>query len=155
MPSLRSGNSVGNRVAILAVTSPNGGVGGAERFYVGLRNALCRLGVDAEIISVMSDEFTFQSVLRSYLRFYDLDLSEFDGIISTKAPGYVARHRNHVCYLQHTMRVFYDMFDAEFPWADDVLREQRKRIQELDTAALDLSPAPRAFSRIMSASATA
>jgi len=39
------------------------------------------------------------------------------GVISTKAPGYMIRHRNHICYLQHTMRVFYDMFDVEFPKA--------------------------------------
>src|SRR5262245_8800819 len=120
-----------NKVAILASTSPSGEVGGAERFYVGLRNALWALGVDAEILWVMSDESSFQSVLDSYLRFYDLDLTRFAGVISTKAPGYVARHPNHVCYLQHTMRVFYDMFDAEFPWADKTLREQRRRVQEL------------------------
>ena len=125
-----------HKVAILAVTSPTGEVGGAERFYVGLRDALCNLGVDAEILWTPSHESDFQTILRSYLRFYDLDLSDFDGIISTKAPGYVVRHPNHVCYLQHTMRVFYDMFEAEFPWADDALRDQRKRVQELDTAAL-------------------
>jgi glycosyltransferase involved in cell wall biosynthesis len=48
----------------------------------------------------------------------------------------MVRHRNHVCYLQHTMRVFYDMFDVEYPKATASLREQRRQIQEIDTVAL-------------------
>lgn len=124
------------RIAVLATAASSGEVGGAERFYVGLRDALRAEGVDAEIVSVVSDEANFEAILESYLRFYDLDLSNFDGVISTKAPGYVVRHPNHVCYLMHTMRVFYDMFDVEFPHAGVELHAQRRRIHELDTAAL-------------------
>lgn len=124
------------RIAVLATASHSREVGGAERFYVGLRDALRQEGVEADIVSVVSDESSFDAILESYVRFYDLDLSAFDGVISTKAPGYVVRHRNHVCYLLHTMRVFYDMFEVEFPAANAVLREQRRRIQQLDTAAL-------------------
>jgi len=127
---------VNKKVAILATASPSGEAGGAERFYEGLCSALRELGADASVVPVVADEANFESILRSYLRFYDLDLSAFDGVISTKAPGYVVRHRNHVCYLQHTMRVFYDMFDMEFPSPSRELLEQRRRIQELDTAAL-------------------
>jgi glycosyltransferase involved in cell wall biosynthesis len=101
-----------------------------------LRDALGRRGADAEIVSVVSDESNFDAVLRSYLRFYDLDLDRFDGVISSKAPGYVVRHRRHVCYLQHTLRVFYDMFEREFPTPSAELLRQRSLIQRLDTAAL-------------------
>jgi glycosyltransferase involved in cell wall biosynthesis len=125
-----------DKVAIIATVSPSGEVGGAERFYVGLRDALRDYGVDAHIVSVVSDESNFTSILESYLRFYQLDLSAYDGVISTKAPAYVVRHPNHVCYLQHTMRVFYDMFEVEFPDADEMLHEQRRLIQQIDTAAL-------------------
>jgi glycosyltransferase involved in cell wall biosynthesis len=124
------------KIAVLATASSNGEVGGAERFYVGLRDALQNAGANAEIVYVVSDESNFDRILESYLRFYELDLSEFDGVISTKAPGYAIRHANHVCYLQHTMRVFYDMFDVEFPNAGERLRAQRKRIVEMDTAVL-------------------
>ncbi|MGH8290018.1 MAG: glycosyltransferase family 4 protein [Steroidobacteraceae bacterium] len=124
------------RIAVIATASPSGEVGGAERFYLGLRDALCLSGANAEIVYVPSDESNFENVMESYLRFYDLDLSEYAGVISTKAPGYLVQHENHVCYLQHTMRVFYDMFDSEFPEPDRGLREQRRRIIELDTAAL-------------------
>src|SRR5215813_7844135 len=133
------------KVAIIATASPSGEIGGAERFYEGLRTSLCGYDVDAEIVPVIPDESSFQAILKSYLKFYDLDLTMFDGIITTKAPAYVARHPNHVCYLQHTMRVFYDMFDVEFPWADKERREQRKWVQKLDTAALSSPHIKRLF----------
>jgi glycosyltransferase involved in cell wall biosynthesis len=124
------------RIAVLATGSPSSEKGGAERFYVGLRDALIEGGADASIHWEISDESSFPAILQSYLRFYDCDLSEYDGVISTKAPGYAIRHRNHVCYLQHTMRVFYDMFEQEFKNPDAELRAQRQLIQTLDTAAL-------------------
>jgi len=127
------------KVAIIATASASGEMGGAERFHAGLRNSLGAYDVDAKIVPVIPDESTFQAILQSYLKCYDLDLTMFDGIITTKAPAYVARHPNHVCYLQHTMRYFYDMFDVEFPAADTSLKEQREWVQYLHTASL-LSP---------------
>jgi glycosyltransferase involved in cell wall biosynthesis len=123
------------RIAIIATASASGEMGGAERFYDGLRSSLCVHGMEAEIVPVVPDESSFEAILASYLRFYDLDLKEYDGIISTKAPGYLARHPNHVCYLLHTMRRFYDMFDMEFPSAGPHLLEQRRCVLEMDTAA--------------------
>jgi glycosyltransferase involved in cell wall biosynthesis len=124
------------RVAVLANVAPHGEPGGAERFYFGLRDALRAWGADAEVVPVLSDERDFVAVQRSYLRFYDLDLSRYDGVISTKAPAYVVRHPRHVCYLQHTMRVFYDMFEREFPNPTPELLAQRSLVHRLDTAAL-------------------
>ena len=124
------------RIAILAPVPPSGEQGGAERFYRGLRDALSKAGADPEIVEVVSDERDFAHVQESCLRFYDLDLSWYDAVISTKAPAYLVRHPNHVCYLQHTMRVFYDMFDAEFPNPTDDLIAQRRLIQQLDSKAL-------------------
>lgn len=125
------------KIAIIAVASAYGEQGGAERFYQGVQKSLCEAGVDAEILPVVSDESNFDTIKESYLRFYDLDLSNYDGVISTKAPAYVVRHPNHICYLQHTMRVFYDMFELEFPNASMELQSQRSLIHQLDTAALN------------------
>ncbi len=125
------------RVAVLAVISAGGEKGGAERFYDGLTEALCRAGIDAMQLGIVSDESCFEAILESYLRFYDLDLHAFDGVISTKAPAYLVRHPNHVCYLQHTMRVFYDMYDVEYPQPDVQRERQRRLIQQLDSAALN------------------
>lgn len=124
------------KVAVIAVCSPSGEKGGAERFYEGLVRALNTAGVQAELLSVVSDDSDFMAVKESYLRFYDLDLSGYDGVISTKAPAHLVRHPNHVCYLQHTMRVFYDMFEHEYPYPTFELYRQRELIHRLDTAAL-------------------
>jgi glycosyltransferase involved in cell wall biosynthesis len=126
-------------VAVVTPVSATGAVGGAERFYCGLRDALDAIGLRTVIVEDTCDETDLNSILASYLRFYDLDLSRFDGVISTKAPTYAIRHPNHICYLVHTMRVFYDMFDREFPMPTRVLHLKRRQIQELDSAAMSPS----------------
>lgn len=124
------------RVAVVACAGPGSEQGGAERFYAGLTAALCRAGLDATCVTVPSDERDLRRIKEAYLRFYDLDLSAFDGVISTKGPSYALRHRNHVCYLMHTMRMFYDMFAQENPAPTPWLAEQRRLIHSLDSAAM-------------------
>ncbi|HEX3431009.1 MAG TPA: glycosyltransferase family 4 protein [Rhizomicrobium sp.] len=124
------------RVAILACLSANGEQGGAERFFTGLRDALSGAGIAAQLLEIYNDERDFEHIKKSYLRFYDLKLDGYDGIISAKAPSFVARHGNHVCYLMHTMRVFYDMFDSTFRHPTRQNLEQRRLVHALDTAAL-------------------
>jgi len=133
------------QLAVITVRSALGEVGGAERLYDGLVNALNFDNVETEEISLVSDESAFENILGSYLRFHELDLSRFDGVISTKAPSYMVRHPNHVCYLLHTMRVFYDMFDREFPTPPPELLEQRQFIHRVDTAALSAPSTLRVF----------
>jgi glycosyltransferase involved in cell wall biosynthesis len=124
------------KIAVVAVASPSGETGGAERFYSGLMKALRAAGTETELLNVVSDESSFEAIKETYLRFYDLDVSKYDGVISTKAPSYLLRHNNHVCYLVHTMRVFYDMFEREFPNPSKDLLDQREFIHKLDSAAL-------------------
>ena len=133
------------RIGVIATISGTGGEGGAERFYNGLVAALNE-HVPTERIDVVSDESSFEAIEETYLRFYDLDMSEYAGVISTKAPAYMVRHPNHVLYLQHTMRVFYDMFDREFPHPDETIIKQRALVQRLDTLALQ---APRTRDRFV------
>jgi glycosyltransferase involved in cell wall biosynthesis len=124
------------RIALLAAASSRDEVGGAERFFAGLGGALDAAGYTAELVPVLNDENGFANIQETYLRYYDLDLSGFDGVISAKAPAYVVRHPNHVCYLMHTMRVFYDMFDFSFPVATEERQRQRQLVRALDRAAL-------------------
>jgi glycosyltransferase involved in cell wall biosynthesis len=123
-------------IAVVATVSANGVVGGAEKFHQGLTDALNANGVKADLINIMSDETDFNSIKKSYLRFYDLDLTKYDGVITTKAPGYAIRHDTHISYLQHTMRVFYDMFEVEFKKPSEELKRQRQFIQKIDTLAM-------------------
>lgn len=124
------------RIALLETASAEHEAGGAERFQQGLAKALEAAGVEVTQVPVVTDATDYPSVLRSYLKFYDLDLSAYDGVISTKAPAYLARHPNHVVYLQHTIRVFYDMFELERPNPTDEDCRQRSQIIALDSLAL-------------------
>ena len=123
------------KIAVIAVLL-SGDTGGAERFYCGLTKSLSDAGMETDLLQIVSDESNFESIKDTYLKFYDLNVKNYDGVISTKSPSYLVRHTNHVCYLLHTMRVFYDMFESEFPNPHPSMLEQRKYINALDNAAL-------------------
>jgi len=136
------------RTIRLAVVTPTSGMnhpGGAERLFNGMVRALNFDNVVTEHIQVPSDESSFETILAAYLRFYELDLKSFDGVISTKSPSYIVRHRNHICWLVHTIRVFYDMFEREFPSPGPELLEQRDFILGADTRALSSPHTKRIF----------
>ena len=115
----------------------SGETGGAEALYVGLVSNLRKLGYEAEQVQVVIDESSFKAVLDSYLRCADLDLHDFDLVISTKAPTYMVRHPNHISYLLHTLRVFYDMFEREYGAGTPELHEQRRTVHALDQFGLN------------------
>jgi glycosyltransferase involved in cell wall biosynthesis len=113
----------------------SGEAGGAEVLFRELHDALGRCGAEADLVEVDCDESDFDTILRTYARCYDLELDAYDLVISTKAPTFMVRHRNHVSLLVHTIRVFYDRFDAEFPRPTPELLDQRRQIQRLDLEA--------------------
>lgn len=124
------------KVAIVTARLSSGDAGGAERFYGALVEAFRVAGHDALEVPVVADESSFQHIQQNYLACYDLDLSAFDLVVSTKAPTWLVRHPRHVCYLVHTIRVFYDMFDTAFPNPVPELFAQRELVQKIDTKAL-------------------
>ena len=102
------------KVAVVTAAMRSGERGGAEALYAGLVAAVRAAGHDVSALEIPIDESNFEAVLASYSRCYDADVSGFDVVISTKAPTYMVRHPRHVSYLLHTLRVFYDRFDAEY-----------------------------------------
>lgn len=124
------------KVAIVTVRASSGEEGGAERLFRALVEAFVALGHEAEEVALLTDESTFEQILENYVHFYDMDLSAYDLVISMKAPTWMVRHPRHVCYLMHTIRAFYDMFDEVFPSPSAHLLEQRRLIHEMDTKAL-------------------
>lgn len=64
----------------------------------------------AELIKVPTEEGSFWSVIESYRKFYNLDLSHFDMILTTKYPAWMVRHPNQVCYMAHRLRGVYDTY---------------------------------------------
>lgn len=124
------------RIAVLAPVSENGEKGGAEKFYKALTGALCTAGAQADLLEIVCNESSFEAIVDTYRKFSELDLSAYDGVISTKAPAYAVNHPNHISYLQHTMRAFYDMFETEFPTPNSQHLKQQALIHKLDKAAL-------------------
>ncbi len=110
--------------------------GGAENLFDGLFRKLSETSHDVEKIQIPVSEKSWEDVMDAYERCYSLDLSDFDMVISTKAPTFMVRHQNHVCYLVHTMRVFYDMFEQEYGIGNRSQRRRQNIIHELDTRAL-------------------
>jgi glycosyltransferase involved in cell wall biosynthesis len=123
------------KIAVLTPVPVSGEAGGAEVLYKFLIRSL-RKYVRVDQIKVACDEKNMVSIKRNYLTFYDRDVSAYDGVVSTKVPSYIVYHPNHVCYLIHTMRSFYDMFEREFPKPSQIIRRERDFIINLDTAAL-------------------
>jgi glycosyltransferase involved in cell wall biosynthesis len=124
------------KIALVTPLSGSGEKGGAEILYQGLVKGLQENGVEADQVKVFINEKSLDGIKRAYLACYDLDLSSYDGVISTRAPSYLVRHPNHICYLLHTIRSFYDMFATEFPQKTKELFKYRKLIHQLDTSAL-------------------
>lgn len=114
----------------------SGEAGGAERFYDALVGSFRQLGHHADEIAVDGDESSTERIKRNYLNCYDLDLSSYDMVVSTKAPSWLVRHPRHVCYMVHTIRVFYDMFEETFPRPGKALMADRELIHQLDSGAL-------------------
>jgi glycosyltransferase involved in cell wall biosynthesis/GT2 family glycosyltransferase len=134
------------RVGVITARMASGERGGAEALYRGLAEALRDAGHDAMEVPVQVDEATFESVLESYARCYALDLRDYDLVVSTKAPTFMVSHPNHVSYLLHTMRVFYDMFETEYGRGTCDQHAQRRTIHALDRFGLRPGRVRRHFS---------
>ena len=124
------------KVAVVTPSMASGERGGAEALYSGLLGALRDAGHDAHEVGVHVDDSDITAVLESYARCYALDLRGYDLVVSTKAPTFMVSHPNHVSYLLHTMRVFYDMFEAEYGQANEHRLAQRRAIHALDRFGL-------------------
>jgi glycosyltransferase involved in cell wall biosynthesis len=124
------------RIAVVAAITRQGEKGGAEALYDGMIRSLAGTSNQVERIDVIIDESSFDKILESYVTCYDLDLHDYDLVISTKAPTYMVRHRNHISYLLHTIRVFYDMFHREFGTGTPDQHKQRRLIHAFDAYGL-------------------
>lgn len=97
------------------VTSAPAGVEGGHlviaRSLVGALNAH---GHHAEIITTPTYPFGHQA--REYFETWRTNVrtsrgQTIDHIISTRYPSYAVRHPSHVCWLIHTMREYYDLWE--------------------------------------------
>lgn len=79
-----------------------------------LTRALRDAGHEADILVTPQNRFGRQA--SAYLATWLTDVGEADGrridqVISLRYPSYAVRHERHVCWLNHTMREYYDLWD--------------------------------------------
>lgn len=126
----------GRRVAIVISGPGTGETGGAERFYAGLVDAFRQIGCIAKLVPTEAREPDVATIVSNYDKAAAIDLSGYDFVISTKVPSYAVMHPRHVVYLVHTVRVFDDMFDDNFPTPSVHDRENRAEVHHADFEAL-------------------
>ena len=104
------------KIAIVAPSPLPFGVGGAEKLWWGMLEHINKKTQNqCELIKIPTKEDSFWSLIDSYYKFYTLDLSHFDIVISTKYPAWMTQHQNHHIYLQHCLRGLYDTYNLNTP----------------------------------------
>jgi hypothetical protein len=79
-----------------------------------LVQALRDAGHDADIIVTPQNRFGRQASAYVATWFTDVGVTDgrpIDRVISLRYPSYAVRHQHHVCWLNHTMREYYDLWD--------------------------------------------
>ncbi len=143
-------------VVILAPSSVPFQVGGAEKLWWSMREALAdEPDWWAELVKLPAPEGTFAEIVASYEMFSKIDLSHFDLLISTKYPAWMASHPRHVCYMQHTLRGLYDTYNftglpETLPHIPSSLKDLAALVRKRDATREDL---PQAFELLRKAQA--
>jgi glycosyltransferase involved in cell wall biosynthesis len=97
-------------MAVLAIvtSSPPAAEGGHIVIARALVEAAKTEGHDARL--VLTPECTFGRQHDAYRAARHTDVAWADQVISLRFPSYAVRHRAHVCWLNHTMREYYDLW---------------------------------------------
>ena len=106
--------------------------------------ALRECGHEADLVLTPQNRFGRQ--LRAYVatRFTDVGMDglgrTIDQVISFRFPSYAVKHPRHVCWLNHRMREYYDLWEilcARLGFKDRIKETVRRRIiHTLDTHLL-------------------
>lgn len=114
-------------VLAIATSSPAGVEGGHLVIARSLVAAARDCGHDARL--VITPDHGFGRLSRSYRETWRTDISQIDGVkvdqvISLRYPSYALRHPAHVCWLNHTMREYYDLWPQ---WSQKISRRNRAK----------------------------
>jgi glycosyltransferase involved in cell wall biosynthesis len=102
-----------SRIAVVT-SSPQEVEGGHLVIARALEQALREAGHEAEI--VVTPDYGFGRQAAAYLETWRTPVTSrggrpVDRVISLRYPSYAVRHPDHVCWLNHTMREYYDLWD--------------------------------------------
>ena len=103
-----------SRIAVVT-SSPPMTEGGHLVIARALVQALRESGHQADVVITPQNRFGRQA--SAYFATWMTDVGSTDGqridqVISLRFPSYAVRHERHVCWLNHTMREYYDQWDA-------------------------------------------
>lgn len=99
------------KIAIVAPSPIPYTVGGMEKLVWDMTSKINGLtSHHAELIKLPVKEDDFWSIIASYHDFWELDLSHFDLVISTKYPSWMVPHPHQICYMVHKLRGLYDTY---------------------------------------------
>ena len=99
------------KIAIIAPSPVPFTIGGAEKLWWGMQNFInTTTNHHCELIKISVKEDTFWNLIDSYYKFFNLDVSHFDLVITTKYPAWMVTHKNHIVYLQHHLRGLFDTY---------------------------------------------
>ena len=131
-----------SRIAICAHSPVPFRLGGAERLYDGLRDALVAAGHSVEVVKLPVREHTLPDLVDAYAQFARLDLSHFDIVISGRYPAWMVDHPHHVVWMLHPLRGLYDTYPhgAFVDWRLPDLVTARRLMGMLDESPLDVEP---------------
>ena len=100
-----------------------------------LVQALRECGHEAELVLTPQNRFGRQGAAYLAAWLTDVGMSHnnrpIDQVISLRYPSYAVRHPNHVCWLNHTMREYYDQWDAfsaPLSWKGRIKEGARRRL---------------------------
>jgi glycosyltransferase involved in cell wall biosynthesis len=102
-----------SRIAVVT-SSPPMAEGGHMVIVRALVTALQDAGHDAAIVVTPQNRFGRQASAYLATWLTDLGVGErgrIDQVITLRYPSYAIRHENNVCWLNHTMREYYDLWD--------------------------------------------
>jgi glycosyltransferase involved in cell wall biosynthesis len=116
--------------AIAVVTSsPPATEGGHLVIARELVRAATAAGHDARL--VVTPDHGFGRTLATYWDNWRADVGAVDQVISLRYPSYAVRHPRHVCWLNHTMREYYDLwpqFSASISPANRIKEQVRRTL---------------------------
>ena len=144
-----------SRIAVVT-SSPPMVEGGHMVIARSLVQALRDAGHSAGVVVTPQNRFGRQA--SSYLATWLTDVSSSEGrpidqVISLRFPSYAVRHPKHVCWLNHTMREYYDLWDR-FSGGLGTAGLWKERVRQLAIHAADRYLLTRNVSRLFVQSRT-
>jgi glycosyltransferase involved in cell wall biosynthesis len=122
-------------IVAVVTSSPPFVEGGHLVMARSLVEELRRAGHEADLVVTPQNRFGRQGAAYTAAWLTDVgrtyDDRGVDRVISLRYPGYAVRHPHHVCWLNHTMREYYDRWDAfsaPLSWKGRIKERTRRRL---------------------------